>query len=133
MLFRSALLAIIMMNGIVGLFLNYRYGNIALTKQESLHWLSLKLLYPAVYLLGAGIFVGSVWANLSWGRYWGWDPKEVWALITLLIYSFALHSDSIKSFRKPVFFHAFNVISFLCVLMTFLGVNYFLGGLHSYA
>ncbi len=90
-------------------------------------------LYPALFLLGAGIFVGAIWANISWGRYWGWDPKEVWALITFLIYSFALHEKIIKPFKNIFFFHTFGIIAFLSVLMTYFGVNFFLGGMHSYA
>ena len=90
------------------------------------------VLYPAVFLLTAGIFIGAVWANVSWGRYWGWDPKEVWALITMLIYATALHSRSLRYFNRPVFFHWFAMLAFLSVLFTYFGVNYFLGGLHSY-
>jgi ABC-type transport system involved in cytochrome c biogenesis permease subunit len=91
------------------------------------------LLYPAVFLLTVGIFIGAVWANVSWGRYWGWDPKEVWALITMLIYALAIHVQSLKWFRKPIHFHLFCVVAFLSVLMTYFGVNFVLGGLHSYA
>lgn len=90
------------------------------------------VLYPAVFLLTAGIFIGAVWANVSWGRYWGWDPKEVWALITMLIYATTLHSRSLHCFNRPVFFHWFAMLAFLSVLFTYFGVNYFLGGLHSY-
>ncbi|MGN1245053.1 MAG: cytochrome c biogenesis protein CcsA, partial [Muribaculaceae bacterium] len=90
------------------------------------------MLYPAVFLLTAGIFIGAVWANVSWGRYWGWDPKEVWALITMLIYATALHSRSLRCYDRPVFFHWFALLAFLSVLFTYFGVNYFLGGLHSY-
>ena len=90
------------------------------------------LLYPAVFLLTAGIFIGAVWANVSWGRYWGWDPKEVWALITMLIYSTALHCKWLRCFCRPVFFHWFALLAFLSVLFTYFGVNYLLGGLHSY-
>jgi ABC-type transport system involved in cytochrome c biogenesis permease subunit len=89
-------------------------------------------LYPALLFLGAGIFSGAVWANVSWGRYWGWDPKEVWALISFLVYSLILHRKSIKVLSDPLFFHVFSVLSFLTVLMTYFGVNYFLGGMHSY-
>ena len=94
---------------------------------------SMLVLYPAVFLLTAGIFIGAVWANVSWGRYWGWDPKEVWALITLLVYSAALHSGSIKAMRRPMFFHAYCIAAFLAVLITYFGVNFVLGGMHSYA
>lgn len=91
------------------------------------------MLYPAVFLLAVGIFIGAVWANVSWGRYWGWDPKEVWALITMLVYSLGLHQKSLVWFRKPMHFHMFCIIAFLCVLITYFGVNFILGGLHSYA
>ncbi len=95
--------------------------------------LSRMLLYPAVFLLAAGIFIGAVWANVSWGRYWGWDPKEVWALITLMLYALPLHTASLPRFRNPFFFHTFLLWAFASVLMTYFGVNYFLGGVHSYA
>ena len=91
------------------------------------------LLYPATMLLATGIFIGAVWANLSWGRYWGWDPKEVWALVTLLVCSLGFHSHSLRFISKPVAFHIFCIVAFMAVLFTFFGVNWLLGGLHSYA
>ena len=91
------------------------------------------LLYPATMLLASGIFIGAVWANLSWGRYWGWDPKEVWALVTLLVCSIGFHSHSLRFFSKPKAFHIFCIVAFLAVLFTYFGVSYLLGGLHSYA
>ena len=91
------------------------------------------LLYPATMLLATGIFIGAVWANISWGRYWGWDPKEVWALITLLLCSVAFHTRSLRFISKPVTFHIFCIVAFVAVLFTYFGVNYLLGGLHSYA
>ena len=90
------------------------------------------LLYPATMLLATGIFIGAVWANLSWGRYWGWDPKEVWALITLLVCSVGFHSHSLPFIAKPKAFHVFCIVAFAAVLFTFFGVNCLLGGLHSY-
>lgn len=90
-------------------------------------------LYPALLFLGAGIFIGAVWANISWGRYWGWDPKEVWALITFLVYGLMAHEKILMPFRRPFFFHVFGLFAFSTVLMTYFGVNYFLGGMHSYA
>jgi ABC-type transport system involved in cytochrome c biogenesis permease subunit len=90
-------------------------------------------MFPANFLLGAGIFVGAIWANISWGRYWGWDPKEVWALITFILMSFSFHGKIISWFRKPIGYHLFVLIVFLAVLMTYFGVNYLLGGRHSYA
>ena len=100
---------------------------------ERLTLLSRILLYPAALILAIGIFIGAMWANVSWGRYWAWDPKEVWALITLLVYGMAFHTQSIRAFRKPLFLHLFLIIAFATVLMTYFGVNYFLGGMHSYA
>jgi cytochrome c-type biogenesis protein CcsB len=90
------------------------------------------LLYPAVFLLAGGIFVGAVWAEVSWGTYWSWDPKETWALITMLIYALPLHEKSLSRFQRPFFFHGYCLIAFLSVLMTYFGVNYVLGGMHSY-
>ncbi len=124
-----ALLAFIMFNGITGIIL-YRHHP---DKAGQLGDVSRILLYPAIFCLAAGIFVGAVWANVSWGRYWGWDPKEVWALITMLVYSLALHPASLPWFRRPLFFHWFCVAAFLCVLVTYFGVNLLLGGMHSYA
>ena len=89
-------------------------------------------LYPAVFLLGAGIFVGAVWANMSWGRYWGWDPKEVWALITFMLYGLVFHRN-MRLMNNTFAFHAFGLYAFASVLMTYFGVNYILGGMHSYA
>jgi ABC-type transport system involved in cytochrome c biogenesis permease subunit len=91
------------------------------------------LLYPATMLLATGIFIGAVWANISWGRYWGWDPKEVWALVTLLACSFAFHTRSLPFMAKPLFFHIYCIAVFAIMLFTYFGVNYLLGGIHSYA
>lgn len=90
------------------------------------------LLYPAIFLIGTGIFAGAVWANMSWGRYWGWDPKEVWALVTMLTYSFATHRITLNYFNRPKIMHVFSIAAFLTVLFTYFGVNYLLKGLHSY-
>lgn len=130
-MFSYALLAFIMLNGLTAILLHCFSEN-AQRQIERLKTISHLMLYPAVFCLAIGIFVGAIWANLSWGRYWGWDPKEVWALITLMIYSLALHTDSLPMFRKPMFFHLFAVVAFLAVLFTYFGVNFLLGGLHSY-
>jgi ABC-type transport system involved in cytochrome c biogenesis permease subunit len=89
--------------------------------------------YPAVLTLACGIFVGAIWANQSWGRYWGWDPKETWALITMLLYALPLHTVSFPIFAKPKAIHIYNLFAFLSVLITYFGVNYLLSGMHSYA
>ncbi len=125
------LFAVIMINGIVGLCMP--------AKREQLMNLSQVLLYPALFCLTAGIFIGAVWANMSWGRYWGWDPKETWALITMLVYAVLLHFPWIKNklpitnYKSPIVYHVLSVINFLFVLFTYFGVSYLLGGLHSYA
>lgn len=95
--------------------------------------LSQFLLYPAVFLLVIGIFLGAVWANVSWGNYWSWDPKETWALITLMVYAVPFHSNSIPKFRQPLVYHVYMICAFLSVVITYFGVNYLLGGMHSYA
>ena len=122
-----ALLAVIAVNGIIALCTKDEKRK----AQQAL--LGRLLLYPATMLLAGGIFIGAVWANLSWGRYWGWDPKEVWALVTLLVCSVGFHSHSLRFISKPVAFHVFCIVAFMAVLFTFFGVNYLLGGLHSYA
>ena len=98
-----------------------------LTRQSQL------LLYPALFLLTAGIFIGAVWANVSWGRYWGWDPKEVWALITMIVYAVPMHRESLPAMRSPKVFNIYLIAAFLSVIITYFGVNFFLGGMHSYA
>ena len=90
------------------------------------------LLYPATMLLATGIFIGAIWANISWGRYWGWDPKEVWALVTLIGCSFVFHTRSLPFIAKPLFFHRYCILLFLLMLFTYLGVNLLLDGMHSY-
>ncbi len=104
-----------------------------LARMERLKSLSTAMLYPAVALLAFGIFIGAIWANVSWGNYWSWDPKEVWALITLLIYAAPLHEKLWKSFQKPLFFHIYGILAFMSVLFTYFGVNLLLGGVHAYS
>ena len=83
-------------------------------------------------LMTTGTFLGAVWANESWGRYWGWDPKETWALITVVVYAIVTHIHLIKKGNYTWLFNFLSVLAFSSVLMTFLGVNYFLSGMHSY-
>lgn len=124
------LFAFMMLNGFAAIILHLKGDEETVLYLKTI---SNIMLYPAVFLLTAGIFIGAVWANVSWGRYWGWDPKEVWALITMMTYSFGLHQKSLKWFEKPMNFHIFCILAFLCVLITYFGVNFLLGGLHSYA
>ncbi|TAJ14616.1 cytochrome C biogenesis protein [Marinilabiliaceae bacterium JC017] len=86
-----------------------------------------------LYLLTIGSFLGGVWANESWGRYWGWDPKETWSAITILVYAFVLHMRLIPGLKGFAKFNFAALIGFGSVIMTYLGVNYYLAGMHSYA
>ena len=86
-----------------------------------------------LYMLTIGTFLGGVWANESWGRYWGWDPKETWALVTVLVYAVISHMHYIPGAMGRYLFNALAVLGFSSVLMTYFGVNYYLSGLHSYA
>ncbi len=90
-------------------------------------------LMTGLLLLTAGAFIGGVWANESWGRYWGWDPKETWALVTILVYTFIGHMHKIPGFKGHFPMSAGALLGFSSVLMTYFGVNYYLSGLHSYA
>lgn len=123
-----ALLAFLMLCGVMAIFL--QRNNHTVTR---LHVIGQIILFPAVFLLAVGIFIGAVWANVSWGSYWSWDPKETWALITLIIYALPMHSQSLPAFRKPLFFHYYCIAAFLAVIITYFGVNFILGGMHSYA
>jgi cytochrome c-type biogenesis protein CcsB len=86
-----------------------------------------------VVMLTIGNFLGGQWANESWGRYWGWDPKETWALISILVYAFVLHMRLIPGMRSKWLFNIMSVIAFASIIMTYFGVNFYLVGLHSYA
>jgi cytochrome c-type biogenesis protein CcsB len=90
-------------------------------------------LIVGLYFMTAGVFLGGVWANESWGRYWGWDPKETWALITVLVYAFVTHMHRIPGLKGQYAFNLASFIAYSSVMMTYFGVNYFLGGMHSYA
>ncbi len=84
-------------------------------------------------LLTVGNFMGGVWANESWGRYWGWDPKETWALVTILVYAVVIHLRFIKSLYSDYIYSVVSLLAFTSVIMTYFGVNYYLAGMHSYA
>jgi cytochrome c-type biogenesis protein CcsB len=86
-----------------------------------------------LYMLTIGTFLGAVWANESWGRYWGWDPKETWALVTILVYAVVVHVRFIKSIYSEFNYSVISLMAFTSVLMTYFGVNYYLAGMHSYA
>ena len=125
-----SLFGFVMFNGIAAVVL-YCSGRGHAAQIVRLQVLGRLMLYPAVFLLAVGIFTGAVWANVSWGRYWGWDPKETWALITLMVYAAALHTTSLPALRRPMVFHWFSIIAFLSVVITYLGANFIMTGLHS--
>ena len=127
-----ALFGFTFLNAILAIALNCINGIVYQPIIGRLTVYSKLMLYPATLLLGVGIFIGAIWANISWGSYWSWDPKEVWALITFFVYSAAFHTNSIKYFNKPLFFHIYITFAFATVLMTYFGVNNMLGGMHAY-
>lgn len=127
-----AMLALTFVCGVTAIIMHMTRRH-AQRQTRMLQLLSQLLLYPALAALAIGIFTGAVWAGISWGRYWSWDPKEVWALITFMVYAIAVHSDSLPWLRKPIHYHTFMTVAFLCIIMTYFGVNYVLGGMHSYA
>lgn len=100
-------------------------------QRDALVALCRKLLYPGVYMLGIGIILGAMWANVSWGRYWAWDPKETWAFVTMMLYSIPLHK-SLYLNRRPIFLSIYLSLAFLSIVMTYAGVNYFTSSLHAY-
>lgn len=120
-----ALLSLTFICGIMGICLR--------SHGEELQALSRIFLYPALTTMGYGIFIGAIWANVSWGNYWSWDSKETWALITFMIYAVVVHTQSLPVFRKPLVYHIYITLAFLSIAMTYFGVNYFLTGMHSYA
>lgn len=120
-----ALLSLTFICGIMGICLR--------SHGEELQALSRIFLYPALTTMGFGIFIGAIWANVSWGNYWSWDSKETWALITFMIYAVVVHTQSLPVFRKQLVYHIYITLAFLSIAMTYFGVNYFLTGMHSYA
>jgi len=124
--------------GLINLFLIILRGNskpndnITFTLKEltAVNEFSLTI---GIFLLSIGTFLGGVWANESWGRYWGWDSKETWSLISILIYSFVLHMRKIKGLQSLFVYNLASVFASFSIIMTYFGVNFYLSGLHSYA
>jgi hypothetical protein len=90
-------------------------------------------LIGGLIMVSIGTYLGGIWANESWGRYWGWDAKETWALVTILVYAFILHMRFIPGLKSTYAFNFASLFGFATVIMTYFGVNYYLSGLHSYA
>ena len=126
-----------MILGIVSLFLilitnekNKNKINLNLQELTIINELSLTV---GLIMLTIGNFLGGQWANESWGRYWGWDPKETWALISIMIYAFVLHMRLIPGLKGKWIFNLMSILAFGSIMMTYFGVNFYLTGLHSYA
>ncbi|MCI0522382.1 MAG: c-type cytochrome biogenesis protein CcsB [Bacteroidales bacterium] len=127
----GAILGLIVM--VMMLFVNDRNReNISATIDE-LTIINYRTLTLGLYFLTIGTFLGAIWANESWGRYWGWDPKETWSLITIVVYTIVTHSRTIPGMKDVYTFNLLSLFAFSSVLMTYFGVNYYLSGLHSYA
>ncbi len=100
---------------------------------DELSYINELTLTVGLYALSIGTFLGGVWANESWGRYWSWDPKEVWSLISMMVYVFVLHMRIVPGLRGKFIFNLASLFSIATLIMTFFGVNYYLSGMHSYA
>ncbi|MFW6100453.1 MAG: c-type cytochrome biogenesis protein CcsB, partial [Bacteroidota bacterium] len=128
------------MSAILGLIVMVLYAIVSDDKHDrildtikDLTIINYKSMILGLYLLTIGTFLGAIWANEAWGRYWGWDPKETWSLITIIVYSFVVHSRHIPGFNSLFAYNVLSLFGFSSVLMTYFGVNYYLTGLHSYA
>ncbi len=106
-------------------FMDFRISELTAINERSM--------IAGLYMLTIGTFLGGVWANESWGRYWGWDPKETWALVSVLVYSFITHMRFIPGLKSKFAFNLASLIGYFSILMTYFGVNFYLSGLHSYA
>ncbi|WP_185851025.1 cytochrome c biogenesis protein [Blattabacterium cuenoti] len=113
-------------------------SNIMINKKIQIHIDKLTIINEmsltiGLFLLTIGTFLGSIWANSSWGRYWSWDPKETWALISIMVYAFVIHLRIIPGMKSQFLFNLSSIVAILSIIMTYFGVNYYLSGLHSYA
>lgn len=100
---------------------------------QEMSYISELTLIGGLFMVSVGTYLGGVWANESWGRYWGWDAKETWALVTILVYAFILHMRLIPKLRGLFAYNIATIFGLASVIMTYYGVNYYLSGLHSYA
>ena len=100
---------------------------------REMSYLSEMTLIGGLFMISIGTYLGGVWANESWGRYWGWDAKETWALVTILVYAFILHMRIIPKLQGLFAYNFATIFGLASVIMTYYGVNYYLSGLHSYA
>lgn len=109
------------------------YKKVADVDFDNIQKLMESAMVVGLYLFTVGTLLGAIWANESWGRYWGWDPKESWALVTILVYVIITHLNNIPNFKNPLALSFSSIVGFMAVMMTYFGVNYLLTGLHSYA
>jgi ABC-type transport system involved in cytochrome c biogenesis permease subunit len=121
------------LNLILMIFLSPRNEERIFRTIKEMSYISEMTLYGGLLMVSTGTYLGGVWANESWGRYWGWDAKETWALVTTLVYAFILHMRFIPGLRGNYAFSVASLFGFASVMMTYFGVNYYLSGLHSYA
>ena len=122
-----------MLNLIFMVFANQKNGENVYRIVKEMTYISEMTLIGGLFMVSVGTYLGGVWANESWGRYWGWDAKETWALVTILVYSFILHMRFIPGLRGLYAFNVATLFGWASVAMTYFGVNYYLSGLHSYA
>ena len=121
------------LNLIIMIFRNKKNGANANRIIKEMTYISEMTLIGGIFMVSIGTYLGGVWANESWGRYWGWDAKETWALVTILVYAFILHMRFIPGMRSTYAFNVASLFGLATVMMTYFGVNYYLSGLHSYA
>ena len=121
------------LNLLIIIFRNKKNGANANRILKEMTYISEMTLIGGVFMISIGTYLGGVWANESWGRYWGWDAKETWALVTILVYAFILHMRFIPGMKSTYAFNVASLFGWASVMMTYFGVNYYLSGLHSYA
>lgn len=122
-----------LINMLLYIFRDKHNGKILTWNINELTYVSEMTITIGLFMLTIGTFLGGVWANESWGRYWGWDPKETWALVSVLVYAVVLHLRFIPALKGKFLFNAASFWSYAAILFTFFGVNFYLVGLHSYA
>jgi cytochrome c-type biogenesis protein CcsB len=127
----SAILGLINLN--LYIFRKERTAKVVNLNISELTYISEMTMTIGLFMLTIGTFLGGIWANESWGRYWGWDPKETWALVSVLVYAVILHLRFIPALNGKFLFNAVSLWGYSAILFTFFGVNFYLVGLHSYA
>ncbi|MBK9993211.1 MAG: cytochrome c biogenesis protein CcsA [Saprospiraceae bacterium] len=122
-----------MLNLLLLIFIKEKNKERIITSIKELTIISEITVTGGLIMVSIGTYLGGVWANESWGRYWGWDAKETWALVTVLVYAFILHMRFIPGLKSIFAYNFASLFGFATVIMTYYGVNYYLSGLHSYA